>query len=634
MPKIYIILPYHFCLYWREGELVINLKLGEAVIKNIKINRTILNKGLSILLVIFACLQSIHYVSAAGSTTGQQNTLVILLNFKENPNEQPLTLSEANNLIFGTVNDFYRESSFEQMWLSGKVVGWFNLPLSNQVCDFTAVQDAADQEAIAAGVKLEEYDRIVYLMTKTACGVAGSATIDGMPSRAHINGDFSPMNIAHELGHNFGLHHSRALDCGEHTLSDNCTLREYGDTYDVMGGPDIGYLNTFQRERLGWLEGEHASKTLEVTQNGTYSIANYETTSEQPVTIKVPRGTDPSTGAKKWFYIEYRQSIGFDDFLDARSYSFYRGDVTDGIIIRSAVEGDGRSSNLLHFKTDSEYRAVFGRNDWFDPSMPVGGSYTDPDSGVTLSLVSAANGIAEVSVVFDGSDNGNIGTCTVNAPSVTAKAATNNSVAAGDEVQYQVTITNKDSADCSASSFSVNTSVPTGWKVSRNAITLAAGETGQVMISVVSSVDASDKDYALNMIVTHGEDSSLQTAASVNYSVTTEISPSPELVAVDDQVTMSSKQSVIIDVMANDVVGEQNSASVLSFTRPSKGRLELLSDGTLRYTPEKKFKNNDSFTYTIGDGQSSSTAQVSVKLESSSGGDSGNSGNNGKGKNK
>ncbi|WP_410962668.1 hypothetical protein, partial [Salmonella sp. ZJHZ20_0179] len=80
------------------------------------------------------------------------------------------------------------------------------------------------------------------------------------------------------------------------------------------------------------------------------------------------------------------------------------------------------------------------------------------------------------------------------------------------------------------------------------------------MISVVSSVDASDKDYALNMIVTHGEDSSLQTAASVNYSVTTEISPSPELVAVDDQVTMSSKQSVIIDMMANDVVGEQNSA--------------------------------------------------------------------------
>ncbi|MGU3840153.1 Ig-like domain-containing protein, partial [Vibrio diabolicus] len=269
-----------------------------------------------------------------------------------------------------------------------------------------------------------------------------------------------------------------------------------------------------------------------------------------------------------------------------------------------------------------------------DPSMPVGGSYTDPDSGVTLSLVSAANGIAEVSVVFDGSDNGNIGTCTVNAPSVTAKAATNNSVAAGDEVQYQVTITNKDSADCSASSFSVNASVPTGWKASSNAITLAAGETGQVMISVVSSVDASDKDYALKMIVTHGEDSSLQTAASVNYSVTTEISPSPELVAIDDQVTMSSKQSVTIDVMANDIVGEQNSASVVSFTRPSKGRLELLSDGTLRYTPEKKFKNNDSFTYTIGDGQSSSTAQVSVKLESSSGGDSGNSGNNGKGKNK
>ena len=87
-------------------------------------------------------------------------------------------------------------------------------------------------------------------MTKTACGVAGSATLQGIPSRAHINGDFSATNITHELGHNFGLRHSRALDCGDETLGSQCEIREYGDTYDVMGGPDIGYFNTFQREQL------------------------------------------------------------------------------------------------------------------------------------------------------------------------------------------------------------------------------------------------------------------------------------------------------------------------------------------------------------------------------------------------
>ncbi|WP_179885577.1 hypothetical protein [Vibrio sp. ES.051] len=31
-----------------------------------------------------------------------------------------------------------------------------------------------------------------------------------------------------------------------------------------------------------------------------------------------------------------------------------------------------------------------------------------------------------------------------------------------------------------------------------------------------------------------------------------------------------------------------------------------MSYETLRYMPEKKFKNNDSFSYTIGDGQSRS----------------------------
>lgn len=122
---------------------------GEAVIKSLRINRTTINKGLSFLLVLFACLQNIQYANAAGSTTGQQNTLVMLLNFEENPNEQPLSVDDANSLVFGTVDDFYRENSFGQTWFSGQVVGWYTLSLSNQVCDLSAVSDAADQRAIA-----------------------------------------------------------------------------------------------------------------------------------------------------------------------------------------------------------------------------------------------------------------------------------------------------------------------------------------------------------------------------------------------------------------------------------------------------------------------------------------------------
>ncbi|MGR5061185.1 Ig-like domain-containing protein [Vibrio rotiferianus] len=588
--------------------------------------------------VSVAALLSISTFSAfAGDmlpTKGEQKTLVLLVNFQENPNDQPISIAQAESLVFGEINNFYREASFEQTWLSGEVAGWFTLPLSNQVCDFTAVQNAADDKAVAAGVPLANYDRIIYLMTKTACGVAGSATLQGIPSRAHINGDFSATNITHELGHNFGLHHSRALDCGDETLGSQCEIREYGDTYDVMGGPDIGYFNTFQREQLGWLDGEHSNKTIEVTQDGNYSIANYEVQSDQPITLKVPRGLDSTTGMMRWFYIEYRQSVGFDDFLDDRSYSFYRGDVTDGIIIRSATDGDARSSNLLHFKTDSEYKAVFGRNDWFDPAMPVGGTYTDPDSGVTMTLNSAANGMAEVNIHFGNPGNGGDDkVCTTHMPILKATATTDSSVYAGESVQYQVAVTNQDSVDCANTTFSVSATVPSGWQATNGQLTLAPGESGQLLLTVTSASNATAKDYSIGMTALHSQDSNASATGTVTYTVIEEVGTIPELSAVNDSVVLTQKQPVTIDVLANDVIDEETKASIVSYTSPSKGRVELLSDGTFRYTPEKRFKNTDSFSYTISDGQSSSTAWVSITLQESSDG-GGNGSKPGKGNNK
>lgn len=610
---------------------VVPFSLGKSVLKNLHALGLLL---LSIMTVVpFSAYSAINI-----STTGQQNTLVLMVNFQENPDEEPLTLAEADDLVFGQVDTFYRENSFGQTWLSGQVAGWFTLPLSNQVCDFTSVKEAADQMALDAGVPLNSYERIVYLMTKTACGVSGSATMDGVPSRAYINGSLTARTIAHELGHNFGLYHSSALDCGDKTLSEQCSTLEYGDTYDVMGSPDIAYFNTFQKERLGWLSNEYADKTLEVSQDGLYTITHYETQTDQPVTLKIPRGQDPDTGTMRWFYIEYRQSVGFDDFLDSRSYSFYRGDVTDGIVIRTATDGNGRSSHLLHFKTDSQYHSLTGTNDWLDPAMPVGDSFTDPDSGVTFSLVSAANGMAEVSVSFGDSGQGNvpIESCSSSAPQISATAMADNSVAAGQQVQYLVTVTNQNSAECENATFNVSAVVPSGWQASSEQMNLAPETSGQVVILVVSSDSATADDYDLTISAEHGSDSQLMASTNVVYRVVADSSndyQAPE--AVDDNVTVSNSDSVVIDVLANDVIEDSSAASVVSLTQPNKGSVQLLADGTLRYTPHKSFKSSDSFSYTISNDGGQSTALVSIVLQSSSDSDtSSGKGKSGKGHNK
>ncbi|EVU11701.1 peptidase M11 gametolysin domain protein, partial [Vibrio parahaemolyticus V-223/04] len=73
----------------------------------------------------------------------------------------------AHALVFGEVNDFYQENSYGKTWLSGQVAGWYTLPVSDQVCDYPSVQAEADKMARADGIVLEDYQRIIYIMTQS-----------------------------------------------------------------------------------------------------------------------------------------------------------------------------------------------------------------------------------------------------------------------------------------------------------------------------------------------------------------------------------------------------------------------------------------------------------------------------------
>ncbi|MDF4777211.1 peptidase M11 gametolysin, partial [Vibrio parahaemolyticus] len=215
---------------------------------------------------------------------------------------------------------------------------------------------------------------------------------------------------------------------------------EYGDSYDVMGTPDMGYINTYYKERMGWLNDAESPNILTATQDGLYEIAEYETQDiTQNIALKIPRGVNPNTGLKEWFYVEYRQAMGYDQFLDDRSYMLFRGDVTDGVIVRLVEEG-AEESYILHMKPNSDYSQVYGRKDWKDTALPVGDSFTDPVSGLTINLASAANGFAGVNVSFGGSVTPSV--CEMSAPSVSVKATPDTQVNAGDTVEYQLTVTN------------------------------------------------------------------------------------------------------------------------------------------------------------------------------------------------
>jgi hypothetical protein len=336
------------------------------------------------------------------NTFGTQSTLVMLVNFQDDA-VQPWTVADVQTMFSGTVNNFFKENSYGQTSIAATVVGWYTIPDSVTTCNTSQIATDAQKAAVAAGVVLSNYTRYVYVFPfDSACAFAGTSTVGGKPSESWINGgatvDFH--TIDHELGHAFGLWHSHALDCGTSaTICSNGNSIDYGDLMDTMGttadwSPDY---NAFQKERLGWL-GYGASPSIQtVTSSGAYTINAYESGGAGPNVLKVLQSTDPTTGARTWYYLEARQPIGFDAFITANTFPYIQT-VTDSVLFHLGTDGNGNSSELI----DMTPATATSHQSW-DMGLGVGQSYTDSSAGVSITVGSVSSTGATVQITMSGS---------------------------------------------------------------------------------------------------------------------------------------------------------------------------------------------------------------------------------------
>lgn len=346
----------------------------------------------ALLLLLCSCATT---SAMAAVTTGEQKVAVILVNFQDEAT-QPIAPAAAQALVFGEVSDFYWEASYQKTFFSGDTFGWFTIPVSKAGCDTDLIAREADKAAAAAGANLAAYSRLVYLFPQAGCSAAGYNSGSTLPSRIWIMGNgFSAGTIAHELGHNFGLLHSQTIDCGAQVLGTSCTTKSYGDPADTMGYGATPHFNAFQKELLGWLGGSGQPPIARVTSSGTYAIGAYETAGTRALALKIPKGTDPTTGKLTHYYVEYRQPIGFD-----RTLADF-GNLTGGVLLHTGVEGDGFSSYLLDTTPDSVPASTY--SDVEDGALAVGRTYVDTAAGISIRLVSADASQAVVEVSFSGS---------------------------------------------------------------------------------------------------------------------------------------------------------------------------------------------------------------------------------------
>ena len=477
---------------------------------------------------------SIQQVStAAPYSFGEQRVLMILVTFRDKTTA-PYTAAFAHDVLFGSgsVNDFDRENSQQQTWLTGDVAGWYPIPMDSTTCSESSIRTYAQQAASAAGVNLSQYNRFVYGFPLNACGWSGYGQIGGLPTHAWINGNLRVKIAAHELGHNFGLYHARALDCHPASIGTACPYIEYGDTADTMGSASAsGHFNAFQKERLGWLNYGISPPILTVTGSGTFSIEPYAGPGTGAKALKILKSTDPSTGKQTWYYVEYRALVGFDSSLSS-------GSLWRGVVVHTGSESAANSSYFLDMTPETTY--------FTDAALTPGRSFTDAAAGVTITPASIGASGATVSVQIGGT-----AVCAPAAPSITYSPSSSLWSAPGGTVRWTAAVKNNDGAACAMTSFGVSAAVPAGWFAGLSAPQLALnpGETGSVTVDVTSTASAADGFYDVVLATTRGATVSTSTTYVVQAP---QPPPAPPVVTVSTEAagyvggqTVKMKASVV-----------------------------------------------------------------------------------------
>ena len=87
-------------------------------------------------------------------------------------------------------------------------------------------------------------------------------------------------------------------------------------------------------------------------------------------------------------------------------------------------------------------------------------------------------------------------------------------------------------------------------------------------------------------------------------------------VAADDVAETDEDTPVKIDVLANDNDVDGDLLMVASASGPEHGTVTINGDGTISYAPDDDFFGEDSFQYTVTDGEATTTATVTVTIHS------------------
>lgn len=311
-----------------------------------------------------------------------------------------LTPEEARLRVFTgetSVNAYYTEVSYGIESVTGDVFGWYQIPDPGEGCKPDFMRDAALEAMREEGVDLSLYEQVMIYFASPVdeCGWQGLAELgkaDAPARDSWYNGNAGCVTLVQEVGHNYGMVHSKSYVCAEGSrrfvYGDDCDANEYGDPFDPMG-QGCGHMNVYQKGYMGWIQ---ECNTVTVTSDGRFNLLPTELPCNGTQSLRIPIGD-------VFYYLEYRQPLGL---FDSKGSDWPNG--MSGVQVRVAPEYDyspgpyGAGDPYLLDMTPSTRTHD-------DAYMYAGDSYTDHQGRVTFRVVAEAESHAVIEVTFpDGGD--------------------------------------------------------------------------------------------------------------------------------------------------------------------------------------------------------------------------------------
>ena len=503
-----------------------------------------------------------HLIMSSLTWAGQgaQNSIVILVQFPGVALPSNVTPAGVSDIFFGTtgrtVNNYWKEASYGKASATGNVVGPYTLDRIYS-CDEYSLMRTAAIAAADADVNFTSYTRVFIVFPNPGtCAWAGLGTL-GCGTLSSADGSFQASTswllasymgdtnngtklATHEGGHNLTLHHasSRAYT-GEAlgAVGAAGTLSEYGDPFSTMGSWNFGHYGVPHKVAIGWLAG---SQVVTTETNGSYSVLPVETPTAGVQAMKIRRGT----GNDAWLWVEYRQPTGL--FHNAWSPT---AQVFSGALVHYQDATTGTHTHLLDFTPASS-------SSFSDPALA--GTWVDPYSNVSLQVANVSSTGLSLNVNYGPLP------CNRVAPAV-ALTPPNPSVNSGTSTGYTLSLTNNDTAGCTASTFNLASVLPTGWATSFSPATLTVSPGQTLTATMTKSVPAGFAPGTYPVDANASDVNHAAVTATANITVTAP--PEPILVSLTaNTTTVSARSNVTLTATVTKQAGGPAAGATVTFT--------------------------------------------------------------------